>query len=37
MMTFLTVCTIRQLPQALALGESLQQQHPGDSFVIGFV
>ncbi|WP_421830104.1 hypothetical protein [Larkinella sp.] len=35
MMTFLTVCTIRQLPQALALGESLQQQHPGDSFVIG--
>jgi hypothetical protein len=35
MTTFLTVCTIRQLPQALALGESLQQHHPADSFVIG--
>ncbi|MFD1143390.1 hypothetical protein ACFQ4C_19835 [Larkinella insperata] len=35
MITFLTVCTIRQLPQALALGESLHQHHPADSFVIG--
>ncbi|GAB3330327.1 hypothetical protein GCM10027299_34830 [Larkinella ripae] len=35
MSTFLTVCTIRQLPQALALGESLQRHHPGESFVIG--
>ncbi|RAJ92133.1 hypothetical protein LX87_05097 [Larkinella arboricola] len=35
MITFLTVCTIRQLPQALALGESLQRHHPSDSFVLG--
>ncbi|GAB3898596.1 hypothetical protein GCM10028803_18330 [Larkinella knui] len=35
MITFLSVCTIRQLPQALALGESLQRHHPTDSFVIG--
>ena len=35
MITFLTVCTIRQLPQALALGESLQRHHPSDAFVIG--
>lgn len=34
-MTFLTVCTIRQLPQALALGESLRQHHPADPFIIG--
>ncbi|GAB3920204.1 hypothetical protein [Larkinella terrae] len=35
MITFLTVCTIRQLPQALALGESLQQHHPKDAFIVG--
>ncbi|GAB3257000.1 hypothetical protein GCM10027347_19180 [Larkinella harenae] len=35
MITFLTVCTIRQLPQALALGESLQRHQAGDEFVIG--
>ncbi|MGA0558493.1 hypothetical protein ACO2Q8_17660 [Larkinella sp. VNQ87] len=35
MNTFLTVCTIRQLPQAFALGESLQRHHPADSFTIG--
>lgn len=35
MITFLTVCTIRQLPQALALGESLQRHHPAAAFVLG--
>lgn len=31
----LTVCTIRQLPQALALGESFCRHHPNQPFVIG--
>ncbi|WP_128545216.1 hypothetical protein [Larkinella soli] len=35
MILFHTVCTIRQLPQALTLGESLQQHHPGEPFTIG--
>lgn len=35
MITFLTVCTIRQLPQALALGESLKRHHASDPFIIG--
>jgi len=32
---FLTVSTLQQLPQALALGDSLRQHHPGELFVIG--
>ncbi|MFC5408940.1 hypothetical protein ACFPMF_06455 [Larkinella bovis] len=35
MITFLTVCTIRQLPQALALGESLKRHHATEEFLIG--
>ncbi|MEZ0483589.1 hypothetical protein [Fibrella aquatica] len=31
----LTVCTIAQLPQALALGESFTQHHPNRRFIIG--
>lgn len=32
---FLTVCTVRQLPQALALGQSVDRLHPNATFVIG--
>ncbi len=31
----LTVCTIAQLPDALTLGASFEQHHPGQLFVIG--
>ncbi|GAA4404314.1 hypothetical protein GCM10023187_21430 [Nibrella viscosa] len=31
----LTICTLRQLPQALALGESFRQHHPDLPFVVG--
>ena len=31
----LTVCTISQLPDALTLGSSFGQHHPGEAFVIG--
>ncbi|KAB7730162.1 hypothetical protein F5984_13355 [Rudanella paleaurantiibacter] len=32
---FLTVCTVRQLPQALALGQSVDRLHPNATFLIG--
>lgn len=32
---FFTVCSLRQYPQALALGESLRRHHPGGTFLIG--
>lgn len=32
---FFTVCSLRQYPQALALGESLRRHHPDCSFFIG--
>lgn len=32
---FFTVCSLRQYPQALALGHSLQRHHPGVAFAIG--
>lgn len=35
MTLFFTVTTLQQLPQALALGESLRQHQPADRFVIG--
>lgn len=35
MTVFLTVSTLRQLPEALALGESVRQHHPDSPFVIG--
>ncbi len=31
----LTVCTIRQLPQAITLGKSWQHHHPDQPFIIG--
>lgn len=32
---FFTVCSLRQYPQALALGHSLQRHHPESQFAIG--